>query len=70
MKLWQKAAIGIGVPLGFFLALMIAGLAYANFSKGKKKNGEVIDLEEQGKNGGVDGVAAPKPKVIKWNPHG
>lgn len=67
MELWKKAAIGIGVPLGFFLLLTIAGLMYANLKK--KTRGEVIDLEE-GQGAKNTGAEAPKPKVIKWNPHG
>lgn len=63
MDLKTKAAIGIGVPLGIILVLLIAGLVYANIQK-KKTRGEVrdLDLEEFKAN-------APPPKVIKWNPN-
>ena len=70
MKLWQKAAVGLGVPLGVFLVLTLVGLAYTNFTKKKGARGEVIDLEEGQSVKKPENGEAPKPKVIKWNPHG
>jgi hypothetical protein len=64
MDLKTKAAIGIGVPLGVILILLIAGLVYANIQKKKRTRGEVMDLEAH-----KPDENAPAPKVIKWNPN-
>jgi hypothetical protein len=64
MDLKTKAAIGIGVPLGVIVVLIIMGLVYANMQKKKRTRGDVTDLDAY-----KPDENAPAPKVIKWNPN-
>jgi hypothetical protein len=59
-KLTTQASIGIGVPLGFIVVCVIAGMIWAN-----------VRSRRMGKRGDVELVDPnmPAPKVIKWNPH-
>lgn len=55
MELKTKAAIGIGVPLGFLLVIILGTMIWMNFSKKQRlKRGEVtetdsVELEAQRK---------------------
>jgi hypothetical protein len=59
-KLTTQASIGIGVPLGIIIVFAVGGLIWANMRKSKGDRGDVEMLDPN----------APKPKQIKWNPHG
>lgn len=63
-KLTTQASLGIGIPMGIILVLIIAGIIWANLTKRRKANrGDVELLEGQDK-------PQPAPKQIRWNPHG
>ncbi|ORX97861.1 hypothetical protein BCR34DRAFT_607123 [Clohesyomyces aquaticus] len=65
MELKEKAAIGIGVPLGVLVIFIACGMAWANFTKKRRlARGEVEELE-MGKDANV-----PAPRQIRWNPYG
>lgn len=46
LQLKDKAAIGIGVPLGVILAFILVAIISVNFSKRKARNGRVVDEGE------------------------
>jgi hypothetical protein len=69
MEIKDKAAIGIGVPLGIILAIILVSLIYLNVQKRKKRGAvtevDLVELEAQKK-------AAMNPNVagqIQWKPY-
>ncbi|KAF1997726.1 hypothetical protein P154DRAFT_524594 [Amniculicola lignicola CBS 123094] len=63
LELKDKAAIGIAVPLGVILCIIVWAFYYSNTRKRKRGVVEDLELEEAAKN-------APPPKVIQWKPGG
>jgi hypothetical protein len=65
----EKASIGIAVPFGVIIILIICGFVYANKAK-EGKNGEVVELGKVEEGNGAAPAPAPAQKNIKWSPYG
>jgi hypothetical protein len=64
-KLTTQASLGIGIPMGIIVVIIIAALIWANLTKRKNAQRGDVELVED-----PDKPPQPAPKVIRWNPHG
>ncbi|KAF2712107.1 hypothetical protein K504DRAFT_499215 [Pleomassaria siparia CBS 279.74] len=67
MDLQTKAAIGIGIPMALLVIILIMGMAYATMQKRLRDSIEELDAIKF--KHAQAAAAAPKVKIIKWNPN-
>ena len=63
MEIKEKAAIGIGVPLGVICLFIVASMIWLNIKKRQRRAAGIVEEVE------LEHKELPQHKEIKWKPY-